>query len=1084
MLHEGHRYRPRCHDPLWPTTILRALLSKVTTEKRIFEQGDDMGPSGSVKATALALALVLGWVSAPGAQQEEATSRRAGATRADEKKRHILPPEAFSQALLTHDRNLKRAKPGGRKPKHKKDGDVAVVVDQGTIVTRARPENRMDLLSPVSIMFVPAGDGYAVSLSNDGPDVVGGEPLEIFDPAATAEIPLGFPFPFFGQSYTSAWINGAGNLTLGAPDTDPFDPDAFRDLPRFSAGPPRIAPLYGDLFPNGVLVETLSDRVVITWDLFGDGQGVQAVLRPDGSIRFVYPYAVDRDLGDAVVGLSPGETGATVQIVDYLSDLPSTFGRGVIAEAFAGTTHLFDLSLQSISFAPVTGGFAILREPAVFDPDLGPALEMGADNQAEVLLPFPFPFRGQEYTRALIDDDGFIQLGEPCSSQPSTLAGGPCVLAFARNLEPDQGGSIHAAVRGDRLVVTWSEVPSFGITVTVQATLHADGRVILSYPRAIPPARATVGLVGGGFSRPIRELDFSADLPVVVEAATVLERFGPFIEHFDLLDTNLTFTPEGGGFRTTRGRGGFDDAHHRLQDGIPVGCDLETPDCGSAEVALPFAFPFMGRTYDRFFVNPSGNITFDTPDPEDVNAARMLGGPPRITPMSFSGPQLGRVSAFADANGAVVTWDKASSGEVTMQLLLAPDGTIRFVYTSSPVFGLVGIAAGSNQGPVMEIDLSADRTEPVPAGIIFEEFARGVPFNSVDLLQLTQEFYAEHPDKYDVLVTFTDFPVGQGVGTDPFALDVYNATTGLGKPIVDNSSRFGSLGELESLVMMQNINAYWPDAYRMFNSPIDVDPVRGTRRRIMGLDNGVPWDIGLSSPVSTLTHEVGHRWLVHTRLMHPQTGAGADSLDLLGSQRAHWNAVVHTAVPRRQFPGEPRASTMEGNVIVDRGGPSFAAGSGLPDCRGGDHAFVTDPLELSDGFNEIDQYLMGLLSARHVGPFFYVDNATAPGGGRLPPSGLTVSGLAFCGTRVDLTLSNIIDHPEMGPRVPAFADENDDGRGKDVKTVAFVLLTLGDDHRDALKRVDTMRRVFEWYANGPATAGRGRFDTSLAPKIH
>jgi hypothetical protein len=84
---------------------------------------------------------------------------------------------------------------------------------------------------------------------------------------------------------------------------------------------------------------------------------------------------------------------------------------------------------------------------------------------------------------------------------------------------------------------------------------------------------------------------------------------------------------------------------------------------------------------------------------------------------------------------------------------------------------------------------------------------------------------------------------------------------------------------------------------------------------------------------------------------------------------------------------------------------------------------------------------------------------------------------------VNLTVNDIISHPAMGPRSPARGDEYD-AHGIDIKTIAFVLLTMSPAHEDAVRRVETFRKTFEKYANGEATDGRGRFDTSLRPKVH
>jgi hypothetical protein len=74
----------------------------------------------------------------------------------------------------------------------------------------------------------------------------------------------------------------------------------------------------------------------------------------------------------------------------------------------------------------------------------------------------------------------------------------------------------------------------------------------------------------------------------------------------------------------------------------------------------------------------------------------------------------------------------------------------------------------------------------------------------------------------------------------------------------------------------------------------------------------------------------------------------------------------------------------------------------------------------------------------------------------------------------------------MGPRDPAIGDEDDTGTGIDVKTMAFVLVVEPGSSRqsEAIKQVDTLRRTWQQYANGPATGGLARFDTVLDPAIH
>jgi hypothetical protein len=259
------------------------------------------------------------------------------------------------------------------------------------------------------------------------------------------------------------------------------------------------------------------------------------------------------------------------------------------------------------------------------------------------------------------------------------------------------------------------------------------------------------------------------------------------------------------------------------------------------------------------------------------------------------------------------------------------------------------------------------------------------------------------------------------------------------------------------------------------------------------------YTLGLNSAMSTMAQEVGHRWMVFMPFFHPTTNSF--SSDLLGRDFAHWSFMLNARVPVGQFGGDARASSMEGNAILDLG-PGASAEFPSP-CNGpGESTFLTEPNELTDGFTELDQYLMGLRKAGDVSPFWYIDEP------RSPFDGSSLEGARFfpavddsvgCGIRVDLTVGNIqavgniTGLPAFGPRFPEIGDEIDIDQGgtpqDDVKTMAFILLleqgpVNAKSNKAAIKRVDTFRRTWDEYGNGPATAGLGRFDTTLNPPIH
>ena len=57
-------------------------------------------------------------------------------------------------------------------------------------------------------------------------------------------------------------------------------------------------------------------------------------------------------------------------------------------------------------------------------------------------------------------------------------------------------------------------------------------------------------------------------------------------------------------------------------------------DDDSAELALPFSFPFFGASYVGGFVNSDGNLTFGEADGSSSTRSlgRMSAGPPRVAP--------------------------------------------------------------------------------------------------------------------------------------------------------------------------------------------------------------------------------------------------------------------------------------------------------------------------------------------------------------------------------------------------------------------------------------------------------------------
>jgi hypothetical protein len=173
---------------------------------------------------------------------------------------------------------------------------------------------------------------------------------------------LPFPFTFFGQSYTTVYVNSNGNVTFGSGDAQYWE--TIEDFARL----PRISPFWDDLITTearaGVFVnDQLPGRFVVTWShiqeycCYGDST-IQLVLFDDGRIQFAYNgvSAPDSIVGlTPSVGLTPG--GVELQQVDFSSSasFSTTASTGVLEQFGA-----FDLDRSFLLFAPNgDGGFDV-----------------------------------------------------------------------------------------------------------------------------------------------------------------------------------------------------------------------------------------------------------------------------------------------------------------------------------------------------------------------------------------------------------------------------------------------------------------------------------------------------------------------------------------------------------------------------------------------------------------------------------------------------------------------------------------------------------------------------------------------------
>jgi hypothetical protein len=211
-------------------------------------------------------------------------------------------------------------------------GEIAVLADEGDLALLRNP---MDLAG-AAIRFTPSGGGYSAARLALPLEPDTGTRLTLGDDDSSL-VALSFGFPFYGQTYTAAFVNSDGNLTFGRKD----DASTSRNVGRLVNGPPRVAPLLADLNPEtggAVSVQDLRDHVTVTWRAVpqfdkSDKNTFQVTLWSDGRVDFVYDAELSAAIEEGATGVAPGSGQGGVTGVDFASAGAVT-ATGALAESF------------------------------------------------------------------------------------------------------------------------------------------------------------------------------------------------------------------------------------------------------------------------------------------------------------------------------------------------------------------------------------------------------------------------------------------------------------------------------------------------------------------------------------------------------------------------------------------------------------------------------------------------------------------------------------------------------------------------------------------------------------------------------
>ena len=164
-------------------------------------------------------------------------------------------------------------------------------------------------LEDSQIRFVPidSADVYAPcheTIASLPYDPSGGNTISLGDDSfETVSIP--FSFPFYGSSYTTAFVGSNGYLTFESGDS------TYNESFGVHFDRPRISMLFDDLNPTAggsVNWKTVGDAFVVTWNGVAEygttnNNTFQVALFPSGEFLLAWGGI---DVGDAIIGLSPG----------------------------------------------------------------------------------------------------------------------------------------------------------------------------------------------------------------------------------------------------------------------------------------------------------------------------------------------------------------------------------------------------------------------------------------------------------------------------------------------------------------------------------------------------------------------------------------------------------------------------------------------------------------------------------------------------------------------------------------------------------------------------------------------------------
>ncbi|HZV70613.1 MAG TPA: CARDB domain-containing protein [Saprospiraceae bacterium] len=300
------------------------------------------------------------------------------------------------------------------------------------------------------------------------------------NPYEITQIPIGFNFTFYGNTYSDCYVGGNGFITFSS---DPGNYCCGNVLPHTELPNNLIAVAWTNIGSSSTHYELFGDapyrRLVITFDLRNQCDETyygQVKLFETTNVIEIHTQQWDQD---QCLGWNTTQG---------LENIDATEAIEVPGRNFNDTWHVDNGDEDFVSFTPIIPSTAYVLSQAgtyTIEIDNPTYFDVYGDDATQIPIGFNFSFFGVPYTDCWVGGDGFISFGDypggGCCGQPIPSAGNPNNLIAVAWTNMDYSAA-HYEIFGDapnrRLVITLDYANSCDESYYGQVKLYETTNVI------------------------------------------------------------------------------------------------------------------------------------------------------------------------------------------------------------------------------------------------------------------------------------------------------------------------------------------------------------------------------------------------------------------------------------------------------------------------------------------------------------------------------------------------------------------------------------------------------------------------------